>query len=138
MSKGYVGGNKLALGSVASPTAFTDLCEVVNVSGIGQRNDQVEKTTFCSVAKEFAAGLPEGEEVTLECNFVPGDADLAGLRAAVKARQERDFRLVCTDGTDTKTFYFRATCIAWTIVPSANEVNKVNFVVKITGDILEV
>lgn len=138
-SGGYVGGNQLSLGSTGSPTDWTPLCEVTGMSGLGKTNELVEITTFCSGGvKEFAPGLADGAEVTIEGNFVPTDAGLAALRAAVNSRQTRDFRLVMTDGTNTKTFYFRGACLSWSITPSNTDKNGISFTVKISGEIQEV
>lgn len=137
MTSAFVAGVTLKLGASGSPTSFSNLCEAVSISGIGKTNSLVDVTNFCSAAgtREFIAGLAEGEEVSFEMNYLPGDANQQSLRSSVNSQETREFQLAITDGTDSETFTFFGVCLSWVLTPSIDAQNQVTFSVKITGDI---
>lgn len=70
MNSSFVGNAFLYRGDGGSPEVFTRVCQAFGISGIGQTNEQVDATTFCSGGvKEYIAGLADGTEVTLELNL---------------------------------------------------------------------
>lgn len=137
---GFVGNIFLARATDASPTVFERVCEVFGIGGVGQTNEQVESTTFCSGGvKEYLAGLADGSEVTLELNFKTTVGHvIRDMIQDVKDKRVREFRLECDgdgDGVVDMTFTFDATCLSWVLNPSVNSKNTINFGVKISGDI---
>lgn len=143
-AKGFVGGVKFARGDAGSPELFSILCSVFSISGLGQTNDQIDATTFCSAGtKEYIAGLADGSEMTIELNFradssTEQTAQLAMIQD-VKNKAVRSFRLSAdgdNDGIDEVVFDFQCTCISWTLNPSPSAKNSVSFGLKISGDIL--
>lgn len=140
MTTGFVGDIFLARATDASPTAFVRVCEVFGIGGVGQTNEQVESTTFCSNGvKEYLAGLADGSEVTLELNFKTDVGHvIRDMINDVKNKIVREFQIQCDgdgDGVVDMTFTFFATCLSWVLNPSVNSKNTINFGLKITGDI---
>lgn len=135
----FVGRMYLERGDAGSPVAYTRVCQVFGISGLGQVNALVDATTFCSGGvREYIGGLADGTEVTIEANYEVGDAQLLGMINDVKAKASRDFRILVDDDADSvadATFYFRAACLGWTLSPSVDNKNTISFTVKISGDI---
>lgn len=127
------------LGQADSPETFTAVEEVLSISGFGVTNELIDVTNFDSPnnAKEFIAGLADGNEVSIECNRLDATAgpQQALLKAAVDAGSTRNFRIDYTGVSPDETFSFAAVCLSHEIVPSPTEQNRINFSVKITGNI---
>lgn len=141
----FVGNVILYRGDGASPQNFTPVCEAFGISGIGETNDQIESTDFCSGGvKEYIAGLADGSEITLELNFMAkaSAADKMAIQAEfiadVKNKAIRDFQLRCdgdADGITDLTFHWSATALSWTLNPSPTAKNSISFGLKITGGV---
>ena len=135
----FVGKMYLERGDAGSPVAYTRVCQVFGISGLGQVNSLVDVTTFCSNGnREYVGGLADGTEITLEANYETDATQLDEMITDVKNKAVRDFRVVCDDdgdGNADKTFYFSGTCLGWTLNPSVDNRNTISFTVKISGDI---
>lgn len=116
--------------------AGTGIEEVLSVSGLGKTNQLLDVTNFDSPAgtMEYIAGLADGDEVTIECNYISDGTGQAALRADVDSGASAQFVLTYDASI---TFTFTAACISYSIVPSVTEQNKITFSVKISGDIAE-
>lgn len=127
---------KLALDNADSPYTYTDVEEVLSLSGFGKTNDLLDVTNFDSPAgtREFIAGLADGAEITAECNYT-GAAKQDALKTAVDNGETRSFRVTNSNPSPVETFTFLAVCIGWTIEPSATEQNRITFTLKVSGDI---
>lgn len=136
MSSAFINGVTIKRGDGATPTeVFTLFPEVNSMSGLGKSNPLVEVTSFDSAGREYIAGLADGTEVTLEANYLPADTQQAGLIADVDAGLNRNFEIVMTDGTNTKTFSVTFTCLGWVINPSFDDKNTISFTLKVSGAI---
>jgi hypothetical protein len=141
----FVGNVILWRSDGASPPNFTAVCEAFGISGIGEKNDQIESTDFCSGGnKEYIAGLADGSEITLELNFMANQAltTQMAIQAAfiqdVKNKTIREFQLRCdgnADGVTDLTFHWAATALSWTLNPSPSAKNSISFGLKISGGV---
>lgn len=141
----FVGNVILYLADGASPPNWTAVCEAFGISGIGEANDQIDSTDFCSGGnKEYIAGLADGSEVTLELNFMAKQSAAAKMAIqrqmiqAVKDKAILEFQLRCdgdADGVTDVTFHFAATALSWTLNPSPTAKNAISFGYKISGGI---
>lgn len=142
-TKGFVGGVFMLRGDGGSPEAFNKICSVFSISGLGTTNDLVDATTFCSGgSKEYIAGLADGAQVTLGCNFRADGSDEEQTQKSmiddVDARAIRTFELTADgdlDGVDNERFSFQAVCVGWNLAPSPTAKNAINYVIKISGPI---
>lgn len=140
-TEAFVGKMYLERGDDASPPVFTRVCQTFGIGGLGQKNDLVDATTFCSGgAKEYISGLADGSEITLDLNFEsPAMADgevLSGMISDVKNRITRRFQVVADDEVNPPvTFSFDGVCMSWELGPSVADKNTIKFGVKISGDI---
>lgn len=144
-NKAFVGRVFLARGDGGSPEVFTRVCQNFGISGLGQTNDLIEATTFCSDGnKEYIGGLADGAAVTLEMNFetvLPNAQVLDDMRADVRNKAVRDFEIQVegeTKGVVDLIFAFSATCLSWTLNPAPGAKNAISFGIKISGDIHEI
>src|SRR5260370_16291651 len=109
-AEAFVGKAFLAVGNGASPEIFTRYCETTTYGEIGEKNDLVEVTTFCSDGvKQYVPGLSEGQEFTFEANFVLSNAasyaEQQQLIADVKAKITRNFPLSFGDDSPATNVY---------------------------------
>ncbi len=139
MTSANISNWKFSLGTDESPQVLTEIEEVTEISGFGQTNDLAEATNFDSPAgtKEFIAGLSEGDEFTVECNYIPAATMQVAARAAVKAGATRLARVRYTGSSPENVFDFSAVCLGYALGPSPTEVNSITFTFKISGDITE-
>jgi len=125
------------LGTAASPQVLTAIEEVYSVSPVGKSNQLVDVTNFDSPAgtKEFIAGLAEGDEITVEANFIPGATMQTAAMTAVDSGATRKARLTYTGSSPNKTWSFDAVCMSYGVQPSPTERNTIRFTFKITGSV---
>lgn len=135
-TEAFVGEMFLDRGDGASPEVFTRICEVFGISGLGESNELVEATSFCSAGnREYIGGLADGEEITVECNYEQGDAGLLAMITDVKNKTTRNFRVSVEHSSPAEVFSFAAVCLSWTLNPSVDDRNTISFGLKITGSV---
>ena len=122
-------------GTNASPIVYTELPEVLSVSGIGQTNPLIEVTSFDSTAKEYIAGLADGTEVSIECNYIATNSAITGLLTNIEAGSTINFKATYTATSPNKRFTFQAVCLSYEIAPSFSDKNTIKFSLKVTGSI---
>ncbi len=138
MSQANIGGWKAALGDGGTPTeAFTDIEEVISVTGFGAEKSLEQVTNFDSPEgeQEYIGGLRDGNEITIECNYVPGAAVQTAMVAACEGDNNVNIRLSYIRTDPAYTFTFNAVPKTWTINPSPTTKNSISFVVKVSGGI---
>lgn len=132
----FVGKTYFERGDGGSPEAFNRICATFSISGLGQTNELVEVTTFCSNGyREYIGGNADGETVTIEANYDPADSDLNTLMDDVTAKINHNYRVVIEEGSPQTVLSFAATPMSWVINPSVDDRNTVSFTYKISGDI---
>lgn len=135
MTSATIGKWKLQVDPADTPVtpAYADIEEVLTASGIGTTQSSIDVTNFDSPAgtKEFISALSEGDEITIECNYVPG----ATVQNALVAQVGDTLPFKLAYDTSTKVYEFRGVNTGWTVNPSTSDANKISFRVKITGDI---
>jgi hypothetical protein len=129
------GGVDFKWGDGASPEAFTLVPGLVSLSGLGKTNPLVDVTDFDSAAREYISGLSDGVEITAEFNHDLSDTTQAAIVTAVDNGTNNNVQVVLTDGTDTITYDFAVAPIGWSTVPSIDEATRIQFTLKISGDI---
>lgn len=132
-----VGGIYFERGDDASPVAYTRMCDVFSISGLGETNALVETTTFCSNGnREYIGGLADGAEITIEANYDDSDSGLTQLINDAKAKTIHDYRVVVEDGGSPQTtLTFEAIPLSWTLNPSVDDRNTITYTYKISGPI---
>ena len=86
MTSAVLGKNAtLQLGSGASPQVLTTIAEVLRCGPIGSTNPEVDVTNLDSTAKEYIAGLADGNTVEFDVNFLSGNAQQLYLQTSQAA-----------------------------------------------------
>lgn len=131
----FVGGFILARQHTSgSPITYVTVPECFSISGIGITNDLVDATHFGSGgSKEFIGGLADGEEVTIECNYVANSAQQEAFMTGVVAKSTGNFQVTQTTSSPNTSFTFAAAYISYVINPSVDDRDTITFVVKISG-----
>jgi hypothetical protein len=134
----FVGQDYLAVGNGSSPESYTRFCEITDIGGIGEKNDQVDATTFCSGGfKQFIAGLSEGNDVSFTANYTLIDRTIQeGLIDDVQNKARRSFQLQVGDDSPSENFTFDLAMLSWEYDPSLASKNEIKFAGKITGPII--
>ncbi len=136
MTAAFTRGFTFKVGDGASSEAFTDLEEVKDISGFGKTNPLLDATSFASTGREYIAGLADGSEFTLNCLRVhTGSSQQDVVIGKVDGGLTFNAQFSLTDGTTAKTYSFAAVGIGYEIVPSVEDVNAINFTLKISGAI---
>lgn len=137
MPKGTIGNFFFERGDDASPTAYTRLCPVFSMTGVGKTNALEDVTTFCSEGdREYIGGLADGKSVTIQANY-PGDDDdgVEDLIADVEAKRTGPYRIVDENVTPSRYIAMDMAAIDWEIAPSVDSKNVASFEFKISGAI---
>jgi hypothetical protein len=137
----FVGSAIIAVGNGASPEVFVPFCSVFDIGAVGQKNDQVDVTTFCNGgSKHYIPGISDGNVITLKANFsvtAGNDRTIQDeLIAAVKAKANKNFEVQMGPNSPYALFSFQAAMLSWEITPSITKQNEVMFTAKISGDVL--
>jgi len=135
-SDAFVGAAYLAIGNGDSPEVYTTYCEIDTIGGIGEKNDQVEVTTFCSGGtKQYVAGLSDGNEVSFSANYSLTNEQQEQLITDVNNKANRSMQLTMGNDSPQRVFQFLVTMLSWEIDPSVSAKNTIKFTGKITGPI---
>lgn len=138
MTQANIGYFKFRLGNGSSPETFADIEEAISISGVGKTREQVDVTNFDSAGnREFIPGLADGNEVSVECNYIPNATQQAAMIAAVEAGTNKNFQVAYTAISPEEVWQFAASPLRWEIVPSVDGQNMIMFTVKISGDITD-
>lgn len=90
-------GTLFQRGDGATPTEnFTTVGEVTNLSGPGMSRDIIDVTHMetADAYREYIAGLADAGEITVEVNYIPGNASQENLIDDFEQRVKRNFKIV--------------------------------------------
>lgn len=132
----FVSGFTVARATTASPASYNAITEVFGLSGLGQTNELIDATHFGSAGnREYIGGLADGQEITIECNYIANDASQEAFVTAVKNKETHAFQVTVTDSSPNVVYTFSGVCLGWVISPAVDDRNTIAFTVKISGDI---
>jgi len=134
MTAATIANRKIRRQTVASPAAYTDVPEVLSISGFGEVAELVEVTNLDSGgSKEYISGLLDGKEFTVECNHIDGNAQQDALKAAKGTTIAMQYAR--TDASPETVANFNAVALGYEETPSVSEQNRITFTFKISGAI---
>lgn len=102
-----------------SPETFTEIEEVVSISGPDGTANLIDTTHLRSTGKEYLAGLADYGKIALEMNFTGGTKQMA-MRAKYAAQAAAHaYRIEIPAGhaaspADVHSFAFNAIVLSWT------------------------
>jgi len=103
MTSAVIGSlSTLQLSSMASPEVFTTIAEVLRCGPIGSTNPEVDVTNLDSTAKEYIAGLADGNTIEFDMNFLAGNTQQASLRTSQAAGSTVNMRMIWQTSPNTQ------------------------------------
>jgi hypothetical protein len=136
MSATFTGGLTVKYGDGASPEVFALIEEVIALGGLGANNPLIDVTSHDSTAREFIAGLADGQELSVECNRVHTAANIQDdVIDEVIAKTNFNMEITVTDGTVAVVYTFAVTPISWLVNTSFDDKTTLSLALKITGAI---
>jgi hypothetical protein len=110
---------------------YAPIEEVRSLSGVGATKATVEVTNFDSpeLTKEFIPGLAEGEQISVECNYIHD----ATVQTALQSGAADSMPMKVTYDTSSKVYEFRVSYEGWALGPSISDANTISFTFKISG-----
>lgn len=128
-------GTELRRGDGASPEVFTAVSQVRTLGPVGVQRGLIDVTNLSSSIREFASALQEGQEVNVEIQYDPGDAQHEGLRTdAQTANLIRAFQ-VEYQTSPLVTFDFNALVTNWSTNADIDNVYILSVTLKPTGSL---
>src|SRR3954468_11020501 len=89
----------------ATPGTFVTLAEIRSFTGPGGQSAIIDATTLSSTGKEKVMGLADEGQLSLEMNFVPGDAGQQALLADRAAQLKKKFKITFSDANNTEATF---------------------------------
>jgi hypothetical protein len=125
-------GATLAISVGTSPTSFTTIANVIDISGPGGSASVIDITNLASVAREKRMGLPDEGQVTFNVQLDPDNATHQAVRDARKNRTECQFRITLTDSTPT-TLIFNGFVLNFSVSLAVDDVVKASITIEVNG-----
>jgi hypothetical protein len=125
-------GATLAISVGTSPTSFTTIANVIDISGPGGSASVIDITNLASVAREKRMGLPDEGQVTFNVQLDPDNATHQAVRDARKNRTECQFRVTLTDSTPT-TLTFNGFVLNFSVSLAVDDVVKAAITIEVNG-----
>ncbi len=129
-------GVTIGVGDGASPEVFTTIAEVKSIDGPGGQANEIDVTDLSSTAKEFALGLQDEGDITLDINYIPGNTQHAQLRSDRAAGTSRNYRITFTDSPAT-TWTFAAYVKGFSISNAVDNITGASVTLRVSGSITE-
>lgn len=129
-------GSKIEVSGSASPSVFTKIVNVTDISESGATLDQIEVTNLDSTAKEFVPGLPDYGTVTFQINYDSDETthQTIDTLAQGSATAVRDWRITEVGGGSPGTrTQFKGFVQSFQKARAVNSVVKGTVTVKKTG-----
>ena len=97
-------GSGIRISDLASPEVFSDIGQVISISGPDGSASEIDVTNLASAAKEFVIGLPDEGSVSIEVVFDYSAAVSTGhetLHAARASQVQQHMRIFLSDSPET-------------------------------------
>ena len=95
-------GTLFKMSDMESVATFTAIPGVKTIGTIGEETPTVEVTSLADTAKQYIAGIVDGEEKEITVNYLKSDAEQKTFRDAARGKETRDVQIEYPDGTTAK------------------------------------
>lgn len=129
-------GTLLKRGDGGSPETFQTVPDVTAMSGPDASKNEIPVTDLASLAQEFKGGLPDFGRLTLEMNYIPGNAIHTAMRNDFNSGSSpvRNWRIAFVNGF---RWVFQAYVASFPGNIQGDSVQKASVVLRITGPVTE-
>lgn len=117
----------------ATPVTFTTVNNVASYTGFDGSASELDKTNLSSTAKEFALGLVDPGQFSIEVHTDMNDAGQAALRAKQQSGVISNFRLVLPGAVSNLTYTFTGYVKKFTQTGGVDQVVKASVDIRISG-----
>jgi hypothetical protein len=126
-------GSAFAVGDGGSPEVFTDLGEIITITGPAPVRETVDATHMASPNRyrEHIAGLIDGGEVSVEMNYLPGGATEILLNACLEQVLPRNYRITTAN---TEALAFSGFCTSRSAAIPLDDKMTLSATFKVSGD----
>lgn len=132
-----VQGVKIALGDGASPEVFTNIPQVVEITGLGSGEaSDIDVTDFDSTGMEFMPGLKDEGTISVKLNLDPDNAVHEDLKDLRDAQTLNNFKITLTNSPAT-TWTFSAYVKSLSRDMASNDVLRSVMTLRISGSVTE-
>jgi len=120
--------------TTVSPNAYTEIPDVVSISGPDGSASEIDVTALDSTAREFLMGLPDEGNVGLELIWggETSNAIQVQLRSARANQTLKTFQIRLTDSPQS-TYTFTAYVTGWSLSAGIDDAVKCSVTLRITG-----
>ena len=126
-------GTGIYISDLASPEVFTEIGQVMTISGPDGSASEIDVTNLSSTAKEFVIGLPDEGSVSLEVSFdYAGSVQHDTLHAARISQVLQHFQIRLSDSPRT-TIDFQAYVTQFSLSLGVDDKVQATFGLRITG-----
>tara|TARA_A100001201_G_scaffold55459_1_gene53911 strand:- start:412 stop:813 length:402 start_codon:yes stop_codon:yes gene_type:complete len=109
--------------------------QILSIDGPTMERTMVDTTNLgTTTLRTFVPGFGDGGELTIEAQFDNDDAGQQDILESFEAGSATAEAIVITT-SDSDTFSFNAYIRSFSISQNMDEVNRVNMVLKVTGDV---
>lgn len=128
-------GTVLRRGDGASPEVFTAVPNITSIDPVGTQRGLIDVTNLSSSLREYKTALPDGQEINIEGQFDPGEAQHTGIRDdAQTANLVRNFEIELQT-SPVLTISFGALVTNWSTGAPIDNVYPFRATLKPTGSI---
>lgn len=127
-------GTKIEYSANVSPASYTEIPHVRSISGPSETSDELEFTHLRSLGgrREYIQSFRDSDDLTLEMNYLAGNAVQAALRDAYESGDTLIFKVTYPDNG---TAIFNGFVKARTTPAAVAELLVFNIVVRISGQV---
>jgi len=130
-------GTLLKRGDGGSPEVFTTVPDVTALSGPDATKSEIEVTDLSSTAKEFKGGLADFGRLTVDLNYIPGNAVHSAMRNDFisAASPVRNWQILFVNG---KQWNFAGYVASFPGNTQPDSVQKSSMTIRLSGQVVEV
>ena len=130
-------GTILQRGDGGSPEVFVAVPDVTQISGPDASKAEIEVTDLGSTAKEFKGGLADFGRMTVDLNYIPGNAIHSAMRNDFISASSpvRNWRMLFVNG---KRWDFAGYIAAFPGSTQPDSVQKSSMTIRLSGAVVEV
>ena len=78
-------GTVVEYSTIAAPTVFLPIPDVLSVGAVGEQGEFVETTPLEATTREYIGGLKTPDDKQINMNYLPGDSDQQAFITAGRA-----------------------------------------------------
>jgi hypothetical protein len=121
--------------ATATPTTFTTVNNVKSYTGFDGSASELDKTNLSSTAKEFALGLVDPGQFSIEVDVDMNDSGQAALRAKQQSGAISNFKLVLPGAVSNLTYTFTGYVKKFDQKGGVDQIVKASVDIRISGTV---